>query len=98
MVEQNEYRTLKASARDDPLHPPTTGWLFENWDTYDFEEDKNLTCAPLDASSPPCCLTIDLSGRARDAVGQCEGVYHSTELMSSGRKVREQNLVLNSSH
>ena len=87
MVEQNEYRTLKASVGDDPLHPPTTGWLFKNWGTREFEEDKSLTCAPLDTSSPPCCVTVHLNGPAREAVGQCEGVYYSTDLMSAGRKV-----------
>ena len=87
MVEQNEYRALKASVGDDPLHPPTTGWLFKNWATGKFEEDKSLTCAPLDTSSPPCCVTVQLSGPAREAVGQCEGVYYSTDLMSAGRKV-----------
>ena len=87
MVERNEYRTLKASARDDPLHPPTTGWLFKKWARDEFEDDKSLTCAPPDTSSPPCCVTVHLEGPAREAVGQCEGVYHSTEQMSAGRKV-----------
>ena len=93
MVEQNnEYRVLKASAGDDPLHPPTTGWLFKNWEL-EFEEDKSLTCAPLDTSSPPCCVTVHLSGPAREAVGQCEGVYRTTELISWGRKVRGDAIV-----
>ena len=87
MVEQNEYQTLKASAGDDALHPPTTGWLFKNRGANDYEEDKSLTCAPLDTSSPPCCVTVHLNGPAREAVGQCEGVYRSTELISRGRKV-----------
>ena len=87
MVEQNGYRTLKASTGDDPLHPPTTGWLFKKGAEDEFEEDKSLTCAPLDTSSPPCCVTVHLNGPAREAVGQCEGVYRSTELMSAGRKV-----------
>ena len=85
--EQGTYRNLKASVGADPLLPPTTGWLFKNQDTIDFEEDQSLTCAPPEASSPPCCLTINLTGPAKDAVGQSEGVYHSTELMSKGRKV-----------
>ena len=93
MVEQNEYRTLKASVGDDPLHPPTTGWLFKNWARDEFEEDKSLTCAPLDTSSPPCCVTVHLSGPAREAVGQCEGVYRTTELMSAGRKVQGDDIV-----
>ena len=87
VVEQDGYRALKASARDDPLHPPTTGWLFKNCGTDESEEDKSLTCAPLDTSSPPCCVTVHLNGPAREAVGQCEGVYRSTELISRGRKV-----------
>ena len=87
MVEQNEDRALKANAGDDPLHPPTTGWLFRKSVRDEFEEDKSLTCAPLDTSSPPCCVTLHLNGPAREAVGQCEGVYYSTDLMSAGRKV-----------
>ena len=87
VVERNEYRALKANAGDDPLHPPTTGWLFKKWAKDDFEEDKSLTCAPPQADSSPCCVTVHLSGPAREAVGQCEGVYRTTELMSAGRKV-----------
>ena len=93
MIEGNEYRALKANAGDDPLHPPTTGWLFKNWARDEFEEDKSLTCAPLDTSSPPCCVTVHLSGHAREAVGQCEGVYHTTELICRGRKVRGDDIV-----
>ena len=92
------YRVLKASVGADPLLPPTTGWLFNNQDTKDFEEDQSLTCAPPLASSPPCCLTIHLTGPAKAAAGQCEGVYHSTELMSDGRKVYEESLDLDSSY
>ena len=92
VVELGTYRALKASVGADPLLPPTTGWLFNNQDTKDFEEDQSLTCAPPLASSPPCCLTIHLTGPAKDAVGQCEGVYQSTELMSMGRKVYEESL------
>jgi len=99
VVELNGYyRALKANVGADPLLPPTTGWLFRDWDTRDFEEDKSLTCVPPEASSPPCCLTIHLTGPAKDAVGQCEGVYQSTELMSKGRKVYEGSLYLDSSY
>ena len=93
-----DYKALKANVGADPLLPPTTGWLFKNLDTRDFEEDQSLTCAPPEASSPPCCLTIHLTGPAKDAVGQCEGVYQSTELMSNGRKVYEESLVDSSSY
>ena len=87
VVDQGSYRALNASVGADPLLPPTTGWLFKNQDTDIFEKDTSLECAPPQASSPPCCLTINLTGPAKDAVGQSEGVYHSTELMSKGRKV-----------
>ena len=90
---QSTYRALKANVGPDPLLPPTTGWLFMNLDTEDFEEDQSLTCGSPLASSPPCCLTIHLTGPAKDAVGQCEGVYHSTELMSMGRKVYWESLI-----
>ena len=81
---------LKSSVRGNPNQPPRTGWLFfkeskvagENH----YKEDPSLTCTiPVD--SPPCCLTVSLSGPAKKAHGDCEGEYKSTELMSMGRPV-----------
>jgi len=45
-----------------------------------------LSCS-LPESSPPCCLTLTLSGAAKKAFGHCEGEYRSTGLISAGRKV-----------
>merc|ERR1712037_857601 len=36
---------------------------------------------------PPCCLTVSLSGAAKEAQGECEGEYKSTGLVSAGREV-----------
>ena len=92
MVERKGYSTasLKASVEADSFLPPTTGWLFYNWETRDFEEDPSLTCS-FSSPSPPCCLTVTLSGAAKEAQGDCEGEYKSTELISMGRKV---NIIL----
>ena len=87
VVEQNEYRFLKASAGDDPLHPPTSGWFFKNTDTREFEEDKSLTCAPSTIAAASCSLIVTLGGRAAEIHGQCQGVYNPTELVSMGRPV-----------
>jgi len=81
----NGYKTyLKASAAANPFLPPTSGWLFGKG--IEFEEDHNLTCS-LPESSPPCCLTLTLSGAAKEALEHCEGEYRSTGLMNTGRKV-----------
>ena len=79
------YTSLKASVGADPLLPPTTGWLF-NTEGESFEEDPSTTCTPF-SSSPPCCLTVTLSGAAKEAQGDCEGEYKSTGLISLGRPV-----------
>merc|ERR1712126_462719 len=49
-------------------------------------EDPSLTWT-LPASSPTCCLTVTLSGKAQEAHGHCAGVYKSTGLISMGRPV-----------
>ena len=77
---------LKSSKEADPFLPPTTGWLFYNWKTKDFEEGPSVTCS-LPSSSPPCCLTVPLSEAAKEAHGDCEGEYKSTGLISMGRPV-----------
>ena len=93
---------LKASVGGEPNQPPTTGWKFynrdtgyynedqslkfENWDTDDWEDDPTLSCT-IPSTSPPCCLTVSLSGAAKEAQGKCEGEYKSTGLVSMGRKV-----------
>ena len=81
---------LKTSVGPYAFLPPTTGWLFFNWETEDFEEDPSLSCS-LPSTSPPCCLTVTLSEAAKEAHGDCEGEYKSTDLISKGRKV---NIIL----
>ena len=87
LVERKGYEpSLKATLEIDPFILPTTGWLFFNWKTKVFEEDPSLRCS-LPSTSPPCCLTVTLSGAAKEAHGGCEGEYKSTSLVSMGRPV-----------
>ena len=77
--------SLKTCGEVDPFLPPRTGWLFYKGRRV-FEEDPSLTCSPP-SNSPPCCLTVTLSGAAKEAHGDCEGEYKSTGLISMGRPV-----------
>ena len=88
LVGEKGYRAfLKASVQgEEPNQPPTTGWKFYNWETRKYEEDPGLTCT-IPATSPSCCLTVSLSGRAKELQGKCEGKYESTGLISMGREV-----------
>ena len=72
---------LKASVGGEPNRPPKTGWKFLD---KDYEEDPSLTCTDV---SDPCCLTVSLSGPAKEAQGKCEGEYQSTGLMRNGKQV-----------
>ena len=78
--------SLKTRGEVDPFLPPRTGWLFYKGRRV-FEEDPSLTCSPP-SNSPPCCLTVTLSGAAKEAHGDCEGKYKSTGLISMGRPVK----------
>ena len=88
LVQEEGYTTawLKASVGENPFLPPTTGWLFYNMKTRDYEEDPSLRCS-LPSTSPPCCLTVTLTGAAKEAHGDCEGEYKSTGLISMGKQV-----------
>ena len=77
---------FKASVDSEPNKPPTTGWKFFNMDTSEFVADPSLICSAA-SNSPPCCLTVELSGPAKEAQGKCEGEYRSTGLVSAGRPV-----------
>ena len=84
---------LKASVGVEPNKPPTTGWKFENRTLFspDFEFDPSLTCSII-APSPPCCLTVSLTGAAKKAQGKCEGEYKITELTSRGKPVKASDV------
>ena len=85
-VEQDEEEYLKASVGDESTVPPTTGWKFYNIVNSKYEEAPGLTCT-IPATSPSCCLTVSLSGRAKELQGKCEGKYESTGMFSFGREV-----------
>ena len=78
---------LKASVGAVPNQPPTAGWKSFNYNTNKDEVDESLSCSSICVSSPPCCLTISLSGAAKEFQGKCEGEYKSTGLVSMGREV-----------
>ena len=78
----------------DPKRPPTSGWKFleddtERSSTDKWENDPKLRCS-TPSTSPPCCLTVNLSGAAKEAQAKCEGEYKSTGLVSMGREVKLQ--------
>ena len=80
---------LKASVGDKPIQPPTSQWRFINFDTGYYEDDANMRCS-TPSTSTPCCLTVNLSGAAKEAQAKCEGEYKSTGLVSAGREVQLQ--------
>ena len=87
LVEQKgRGASLRGTVGVNPLLPPTFGWLFYSLKTKGFEEDPSLRCS-LPSTSPPCCLTVTLSGAAKEAHGDCEGEYKSTGLISMGKQV-----------
>jgi len=71
---------LKASVGALPNQPPTTGWKYYGYD------DETLSCI-IPVTSPACCLTVSLSGAAKETQGKCEGKYKSIGLTSAGRPV-----------
>ena len=77
---------LKVSVAGEPDQPPSTGWKVFDWHTRQYESEKTVTCRVY-INSSPCCLTISLSGAAKEAQGKCEGEYVSTGLVSMGRPV-----------
>ena len=88
LVEIDGNPLLMATAEMEINQPSTTGWLYwsRNATTQNYQEDESVTCTNH-VNSPPCCLTVSLSGAAKEAHGDCEGEYKSTELMSMGRPV-----------
>ena len=93
MVEGMRFTWLKASVGVEPRQPPSTGWKFYNGSTKEWEV-STTSCCSIYVNSPPCCLTVTLSGAAKEAhglfgkpIGACEGEYKSTGLMRMGRPV-----------
>ena len=88
LVDTNGVPTLMASVGREINQPATTGWLYGNatTSTQNYQEDASVACT-THVNSPPCCLTVSLSGAAKEAQGECEGEYKSTGLVSMGREV-----------
>ena len=92
-----EYHTvlpstvLKANLEGNPLLLPSTGWQFHKGQGK-FEEDPSVRCRALPADSPPCSVTLKLSGRAKDFQGKCEGEFKDTGLRNRGRQVTFSNI------
>ena len=80
------FANLKARVGDDPTIPPTTGWMFQNFDSKKFEEDPHLTCSSVMTALVSCSITVSLSGLAKDIQGECEAEYKDTGLISMGRQ------------
>ena len=81
---QLDLAHFKACVGNESSRPPTTGWKVAT--ETEFVADPSLICSAA-STSPPCCLTVKLSGRAREAQGKCEGEYKSTGLLHLGRQV-----------
>ena len=88
LVGKKGYRAdLKASVEGElDQVPPSTGWKFYNWRTKEYKADDTLNCQVY-VSASPCCLTVSLSGAAKETQWQCEGEYKTTGLVSAGRPV-----------
>ena len=86
MVEGMRCTWLKASVGVEPNQPPSTGWKFYDGYTKEWEVDTTISCS-IYVNSPPCCLTVTLSGEALEAQGRVQGVYKSTGLIRMGRPV-----------
>ena len=71
-----------------PNQPPFSGWMVKDWDTSAnrYVPDSTMTCC-IPTATPPCCLTLTLSGEARELHGRLEGTYTDTGLVSMGRPV-----------
>ena len=85
VAEDRNITVFKAGAGEDLTLPPSAGWQFQN--KGEFEEEPSVRCRALPADSPPCSVTLKLSGLAKDFQGKCEGEYKDTGLRSMGRKV-----------
>ena len=68
-----------------PNQPPSSGWMV-NTENSTYVVDSTMTCI-LPTPTPPCCLTLSLSGQAKELHGQLEGTYTDTGLVSMGRPV-----------
>ena len=88
--DSHHWQLLRARVGADQTPSTCTGWkVYAHNDhipaSY-WDADQSIICQVY-VSSPPCCLTVSLSGAAKEAQGMCEGVYKSTGLVSMGRPV-----------
>ena len=62
--------------------------MVKDWDTSANRHvpDSTMTCC-IPTPTPPCCLTLTLSGEAKELHGRLEGTYIDTGLVSMGRPV-----------
>ena len=78
---------MRVSVGSDSILPPSAGWRFYKG-LQAYEEDPSVKCCrSIQAGSPPCNVTLKLSGLAKDFQGKCEGEYKDTGLRSMGRQV-----------
>ena len=87
--DSHKWQLLRARVGADQTPSTCTGWKVHSnhASKYSYlDADQRIICQVY-VSSPPCCLTVSLSGAAKEAQGMCEGVYKSTGLVSMGRPV-----------
>ena len=91
LVQDSHYwQLLRARVGADQTPSTCTGWkVYTNVGESEYkswEADQSIICQVY-VRPTPCCLTVSLSGAAKEAQGMCEGVYKSTGLVSMGRPV-----------
>ena len=86
--DQDGDNWFKAPMTAGPNQPPFSGWMVKDWDTSAnrYVPDSTMTCC-IPTPTPPCCLTLTLSGEAKELHGRLEGTYTDTGLVSMGRPV-----------
>ena len=86
--DQDGDNWFKATMTAGPNQPPSSGWMVKDWDTSANRHvpDSTMTCS-IRTPTPPCCLTLTLSGEAKELHGRLEGTYKDTGLVSMGRPV-----------
>ena len=89
--DSHHWQLLRARVGADQTPSTCTGWKVHSnhASKYSYlDADQRIICQVY-VSSPPCCLTVSLSGAAKEAHRKCEGEYRSTGLISMGRQVNK---------